>query len=127
MDAVAVTVLPDFVARLPPLSLPAGGVQVDMRIDHQWPAHRSVLALHLGWAQIRPRNSTIVCAARYDVTPVPTSSMGFTSTRSKPTTFVCSAMATSISRSSSYTSPLGSAETHPGTSDMSRTSMSMLT
>jgi hypothetical protein len=29
---------------------------VDMRIDPQWLAHRSILAVQLGWAQIRTRN-----------------------------------------------------------------------
>src|SRR5215469_18020109 len=101
MYAVEVAVLPDFVTGFPPRPLRARGVHVDVRVDLQWPAHRSVLAVHLGWAHIRPRNSTIVCAARYDVTPVQTSSIGFTSTRSKPSTSVCSARPNRVARSSS--------------------------
>ena len=45
VDPVALAVLPDLVARLPPLPLLARGVQVDMRIDPEWLAHRSILGV----------------------------------------------------------------------------------
>ena len=45
-------------------------------------------------------NSSTVCAARYEVIPVPMSRVGFTSTRSSPTTLQCSAIAARVSRSS---------------------------
>src|SRR5262245_54429977 len=80
-----------------------------------------------GCPTIRARNSMIRWAAMSDVFSDATSSIGLTSTRSKPTTSAWRAMAKSAWRSSSYSSPFTSADAQPGTSGRSRTSMSMLT
>ena len=55
-------------------------------------------------------------AASCDVLSAGTSSIGFTSTRSKPMTSRPPAMANSVCRSSSYVSPLTSDDAQPGTS-----------
>jgi hypothetical protein len=111
-------------------SLPAvvqDGEDLDRTVMGGYPESGSTRDLQSAWSHISPRNSITVCAARYDVAPVPTSSKGFTSTRSKPTTRKVAANAASVDRSSAYEIPSGSAETQPGTSDISNTSMSRLT
>ena len=63
----------------------------------------------------------------YEVIPVPTSSCGFTSTRSNPIILACCANTDKESLSSAYVIPFGSADTHPGTNGRSSTSISILT